>query len=58
MEINYTVKSENLGKYAGKCKNCQLMRGTDEHKGMRCHRCGEEFADEPIHLDIEGNPKS
>lgn len=56
MPANYIVKTEKLGKYAGNCPNCNLMRGTEEVEGCACTRCGHIYETEAIHLDLQGNP--
>ena len=56
MATNYIVKTVQLGKYAGDCPKCKLMRGTEEVIGCSCGRCGHVFETEAIHLDLDGNP--
>tara|TARA_R100000773_G_C4217178_1_gene115720 strand:- start:837 stop:1016 length:180 start_codon:yes stop_codon:yes gene_type:complete len=39
---NNTMKSKDLGKYAGQCGSCDIAMGTLEI-GKPCSRCGEVF---------------
>lgn len=52
------IRSVKLGKYAGVCPNCNLMRGTEEVKGVSCGRCGHTFETEAVALTLDGKPKT
>lgn len=49
----HTIK----GAYAGKCPECNLMRGDWEIKGMNCGRCGHKFETEAVPLTLDGEVK-
>lgn len=57
MAVNRIVETRKLGKYAGTCPDCNLMRGTEEQKGSCCGRCGHKHKTKAVHRDLDGNIK-
>lgn len=55
MTTNYITSTKKLGKYAGTCDECGLMRGTEDTP--ICGRCGHKHGTEAVAMDLNGNIK-
>lgn len=55
MKAGAIKQSRKLGKYAGTCAECGLMRGTEDDP--TCGRCGHKYETEAVPRDLNGNIK-